>query len=245
MKAVNLMPRDVRVAGGPAGSGSGVYVLLAGLAALVAIAALWAGAHKQVGDREATLAHVTAQAAAAEKRAAAAAPYVDFAKLAETRVQTVTRLSATRFDWAHGLREVSRVLPADVWLTGLTGVSGASDGSPSPTTSAAPAPTFTLQGCTRSQAKVARLMARLRTIDGVRRVALKTSEKPDGDGDEACPAHRTSDPRITIAIAFAVPGGAKDTVDATGQIPASGPAPGASSSRGAVVAPATTDTKDR
>ena len=63
-------------------------------------------------------------------------------------------------------------------------------------------------------------MARLRTIDGVRKVSLKSSEKPDAKGDEPCPANRSSDPRFSIAIAFAVPGAPKATVDATGQVAA-------------------------
>ena len=248
MKAVNLMPRDARgvaSASAPGGSGNGVYVLLAGLVALVAIATLWASAGKQAGDRQAKLDRVTAQAAAAERRATAAAPYVEFAQLAENRVSTVTRLSATRFDWAHAMREVSRVLPADVWLTSLTGASGAAGDTPSPTTSAAPEPTITVMGCTRSQAKVARLMARLRTIDGVRRIALKSSAKPDGKGEGDCPANRTADPRFTIAIAFAVPGGSDGAAGQTGQTPSWASAPSTSSSRGAIVTPASSDSKDR
>lgn len=223
MRAVNLMPRDGHGRRGSSsfGSGSAVYVLLAGLVALVALTAVWALASKQIGDRETKLQRVSAEVAAAEKRAGDAAPYVAFAKLANDRVQTVSTLSGTRFDWAHAMREVSRVLPADVWLTGMSGASGATGATPTPTTSAAPSPTITLNGCTRSQGKVARLMARLRTIDGVRKIALKSSEKPDSKGDASCPANRESDPRFTIAISFAVPGAARDTVDATGQVKAS------------------------
>ncbi|MEA2220384.1 MAG: hypothetical protein QOJ35_3010 [Solirubrobacteraceae bacterium] len=222
MRAVNLMPRDGHGRSRSSiGAGQAVYALLAGLVALVALAAVWATANKQIGDREAKLQRVSAQVAAAEKRAGDAAPYVAFAKLANDRVQTVSMLSATRFDWAHAMHEISRVLPADVWLTGMSGASGATGAAPSPTTSAAPSPTITLNGCTRSQGKVASLMARLRTIDGVRKIALKSSEKPDAKGDASCPANRESDPRFTIAISFAVPGAAKDTVDATGQVTAS------------------------
>jgi Tfp pilus assembly protein PilN len=250
MRAVNLMPRDARGPGSVStGSGAAVYVLLAGLAALVLLATLWAVAGKQAGDREAKLDRVNAEAVAAEKRASDGAPYVAFAKLATDRVQTVTSLSATRFDWAHAMREVGRVLPADVWLTGMSGTSGAGSESPSPTTSAAPAPTISLLGCTRSQAKVARLMARLRTVDGVRKVSLKSSEKPDSKGDDACPANRKSDPRFSIAISFAVPGAPKDRVDSTGQIasPAAAPAgsgAGASSATASTTAPVAADSKD-
>ena len=253
MRAVNLIPRDARGAVGStsAGSGAGVYVLLAGLAALVVLATLWAVAGKQAGDRSAKLDRVNAEAMAAEKRATDGAPFVAFAKLANDRVRTVTTLSATRFDWAQAMREVGRVLPADVWLTGMSGASGAGAQALSPTTSAAPTPTITLEGCTRSQAKVARLMARLRTIDGVRKVALRSSEKPDAKGDDACPANRKTDPSFSIAISFRVPGAPKDRVDSTGQIAASASAApagsGASSSSAttaATTAPVAADTKD-
>jgi Tfp pilus assembly protein PilN len=245
MRAVNLMPRDVRAAPGSAswGSGIGVYVLLAGLAALVACTALWALAGKQIGERQATLTRVSAEAVAAESRAGAAAPYVAFAKLATDRVQTVTSLSSTRFDWAHAMREVSRVLPADVWLNGFSGTSGAVSGAPTPTTSAAPAPMISLVGCTRSQSKVARLMARLRTIDGVRSIALKSSDKPDAGGDPTCPANRANDPRFTIAISFAVPGSPAGGVDDTGRVTAAVPAASAATAgapAAAAVAPAST-----
>jgi Tfp pilus assembly protein PilN len=217
MNAVNLIPRDHGRTGVQA-SGIAVYVLLAGLAAVVVCAALWATANKQTGDRQAKLERVTTQAAAAEQRAGDSAVYVEFERLARDRVQTVKSLSATRFDWGHAMREVGRVLPADVWLTDLSGTSGAGRDIPSATSSAAPAPVVTLQGCTRSQAKVARLLARLRTIDGVRGVALKTSAKPDAKGDDSCPANRVSDPRFTVAVSFAVPGAAAARVDSTGQV---------------------------
>jgi Tfp pilus assembly protein PilN len=242
MRAVNLMPREARAAPGSAswGEGIGVYVLLAGLAALVVCAAMWAMASKQIGERQATLARVSAEAAAAESRAAAAAPYVSFAKLASDRVQTVTSLSSTRFDWAHAMREVGRVLPADVWLSGLSGTSGAASGAPTPTTSAAPAPMFSLVGCTRSQAKVARLMARLRTIDGVRTIALKTSEKPESQGDLTCPANHVTDPRFTIAVSFAVPGAPASGVDDTGTVTDPPAAATGATPTAAVVAPIST-----
>jgi Tfp pilus assembly protein PilN len=230
MKSVNLIPRDVPAVRSGDGSGVAVYVLLAGLAAVVAMVALWAIAAKQVDDRTGELRLANARIAAAEKRAGDSAAYVAFAKLANNRVMTVTKLSTTRFDWAHAMREVSRVLPADVWLTGMNGVSGASDAAPSPATNAAPAPTIVIVGCTRSQAKVARLLARLRTIDGVRKVSLKSSEKPDVKGDEGCPANRATDPRFSISLAFVVPGAPKETVDGTGQVTAAASPAGSTAS---------------
>ena len=157
----------------------------------------------------------------------------------------MTSLSSTRFDWAHTLGEISRVLPADVWLTSMDGASGSSDAAPTATTSAAPAPTFALAGCTGSQRKVALLLARLRAVDGVRKVDLKTSAKPDGDATSAvCPASKASNPTFEITISFAVPGAPKETLDATGQVagPATATAPASTNGApaAAAAAPATT-----
>lgn len=242
MRAVNLMPADARSGRGGAGAaGYAGYVVLAALAALLAVAALWGLAAKQVADRQARVDQLAVEAQSAEARASAAAPYEAFSRLAKDRVATVTALSATRFDWATALREVSRVLPADVWLTEINGSSGASSSQlPSPTASAAPAPKFRLDGCTTSQAKVARLMSRLRTIDGVRSVELSRSEKPDGDGGSDCPAASADDPRFTMTIAFRVPGAAKDAVDASGQVvdPSAAPAAAAAPAGAAPATPA-------
>jgi Tfp pilus assembly protein PilN len=250
VRAVNLMPGEDRAAraGRPAGSGGVVYVLLAGLAVMVALAGLWASSSSHVAARRATLAEVVAEARAAEARATRLAPYQAFATLAHARVSTVRWLSATRFDWAHGLHELSRVLPADVWLSSLDGSSGATGEAPSTTASAAPRPTFEFVGCTGSQAKVARLMARLRAADGVRDVRLQTSEKPDGAGDEDCPANGAGDPAFAIAIAFKAPGAARDAVDATGQVVARAAAPaggGAAPPAVATDAPSTPATSER
>ncbi|MGH2918628.1 MAG: PilN domain-containing protein [Solirubrobacteraceae bacterium] len=233
MRAVNLMPNEAGWGGGsrPTGSSSSIggYAVLAVLGALVVFAALWTVTNNQIDSRTAKLGKANAEAQAAEQRAQAAAPYIAFAELARNRKATVTSLSATRFDWAHGLREISRVVPNDVWLSALDGTSGASVAAPGPTTSAAPAPRFEMKGCTHSQANVARLMARLRAVDGVRSVELMTSAKPDEGGDDDCPANKSSDPAFTIAISFGVPGEPKATVDSTGQIPAAAPATSSSS----------------
>ncbi|MGH2942680.1 MAG: PilN domain-containing protein [Solirubrobacteraceae bacterium] len=231
MRAVNLMPGDDRAARAirAAGTGGIVYVVLGGLAVMVALVGLWASSGNQISNRQATLDRVNVEARAAETRAAEAAPYETFATLAQARVSTVKSLSATRFDWAHSLRELSRVLPDDVWLTSLSGTSGASGAAPSTTANSAPAPTFEFVGCTDTQTKVAALMARLRAVDGVRDVDLKTSEKPDAAGDKDCPANSMSDPKFTIVIAFKAPGAAKDAVDATGQVVTDAPAAPATS----------------
>jgi Tfp pilus assembly protein PilN len=233
VKAVNLMPAGGGGAkafgAGPRSSGIGTYVVLGVLAALVLVAGAWSLTARQVDDRRAELARVNAEATAAEARAGASSPYQRFSELAKARQDTVSSLAGTRFDWAHAMREVSRVLPGDVWLTSMAGTSGGTGDAPTPTTSAAPVPTFALDGCTASQSKVARLMARLRAVDGVRTVELHTSEKADqaSTGDTACGPGRAGQPMFSMSILFAAPAAAGAASAAAAAATPTTPAPAA------------------
>ncbi|HET6506304.1 MAG TPA: PilN domain-containing protein [Baekduia sp.] len=186
MRAVNLIPSDQqRGAGGAAGkSGGGAYILLGALALLVVLAATYVVSNKSVSDKRDQLADVTQQAEAAEAKAAALTSYTKFASIRQKRVDTVTQLAGSRFDWAHALREVARVLPQNVWLTSLTGTTsttvqlsssgGAGGGS---LRGSLNVPAIVISGCTTSQKSVAMLITRLRMIDGVQRVTLEDSSR--------------------------------------------------------------------
>jgi Tfp pilus assembly protein PilN len=189
MRAVNLIPEGERKgAGGAAGkSGGAAYVLIGALALLVVMAAAYALSGKSINDKKAELARVSQQADAAQVRADQLAAYTRFTDLRTKRVQTVSQLAASRFDWAHALHEVSRVIPTNAWLTQLVGTvtPGVNVGSGSGAGSlrgALPVPAIEIVGCTTSQSSVAKVLARLRLIDGVKRVTLADSEKADTDG---------------------------------------------------------------
>jgi len=183
MRAVNLIPTDQqRGAGGAAGkSGGGAYILLGALALVVVLAAAYVVTGKSVNDKKANLASITQQATAAEVKAASLTSYTKFASIRAKRVDTVSQLAASRFDWAHALREVSRVLPENAWLTSLTATTSSSInvgvGASGTLRSSLDVPAIHLQGCTTSQASVAKLIARLRLVDGVQRVSLEDSTK--------------------------------------------------------------------
>jgi Tfp pilus assembly protein PilN len=182
MRAVNLIPSEQqRGAGGTAGkSGGGAYVLLATLALMVVLAAAYVVSGKSVDDKKAELAQVTQQATAAEAKAASLTSYTKFTAVRAKRVDTVTQLAASRFDWAHALREVARTLPKNAWLTQLTATTSPSvnvGGGGGTLRSALDVPAIQVQGCTTSQSSVAKLIARLRLIDGVQRVSLEDSTK--------------------------------------------------------------------
>jgi Tfp pilus assembly protein PilN len=201
VRAVNLIPSDLRGAGaGGAGrSGIGVYLLLGGLALAVVIVAAWTVSGRQVTDKQNELNRVTAEAQGAQQRAARLVPYKVFSELRAKRVETVTELSRSRFNWPYALREVSRVLPENVWLTNLSGtvapgvqVEDAGTTSTANLRNGVQSPAIELKGCTLSQDNVARYLARLRGIEGVTRVSLAQSEKLDAaaatGGGDAGPA---------------------------------------------------------
>jgi Tfp pilus assembly protein PilN len=186
MRAVNLIPTDQqRGAGGAAGrSGGGAYILLGALALLVAMAAAYVVTGKSVDHKKAQLARVTQQAETAEAHASSLTGYTKFSGIRARRVDTVTQLAASRFDWAHAMRELARVIPANAWLTSMTGTTSPAvtlaGGTVGSLRSSLDVPAITIQGCTTSQGSVAKLMAHLRQIDGVQRVALEDSTKADG-----------------------------------------------------------------
>jgi Tfp pilus assembly protein PilN len=189
MKAINLLPPDLR--GTPKSvaskaavasdepAGIGAFVVLGALALCVAALAAYVLTTNTVKDREAQLDAVTANAQTTLRRVSELKPYADFQQMAETRIQTVNDLASSRFDWEQALRDLSRALPSDVTLTTLRGtVSSTAGGSGGNSLRGAlDVPAVELSGCAHSQTTVARLMARLRAVDGVTRVSLSKSDK--------------------------------------------------------------------
>jgi Tfp pilus assembly protein PilN len=210
MRAVNLLPTDLR--SGPKGpapavsagvedsGGTGAYIVLGVLAFAVAALASYVLAGNAVKDKKAELARANAESAAVTRQLTALKPYADFETVANARVQTVRDLATSRFDWEQALRDLSRAVPADVTLASLKGDLGSAataGGAGGSIRGAITAPAITVAGCTRSQTDVARLMARLRTIDGVTRVSLSKSDK-----EATARSTGTSDPNAPSATGY-------------------------------------------
>jgi Tfp pilus assembly protein PilN len=189
MKAVNLLPPDLRGAGTPASAvGSadasvgraGALGVLGALAFCVLALAAYVLTTNTIKDRQAELDQVTAQAASVTQHAAQLKPFADFQAQAAQRVATVRDLASARFDWEQALRDISRAVPGNVTLTSLTGTVSAENGSGGSSARAAiAAPAIELKGCTTGQRAVADLLSRLRTVDGVSRVSLSKSDRPE------------------------------------------------------------------
>jgi Tfp pilus assembly protein PilN len=260
MKAINLLPTDLR--GTPKGDsrkakaapandepgGIGAFVVLGALAVCVVALAAYVLTTNSVKDRQAQLDAATAQAQTTAKRVNQLKPYADFQQMAETRIQTVKDLAASRFDWEQALRDISRAIPTDVTLSSLTGtISGDASTGGSSVRSAISSPAIELKGCAKTQVQVAQLLSRLRAVDGVTRVSLSKSARADKSaasaggvatatadgspsGTATCGSGRP--PEFELVMFFersTVPSSVKD-ISVT---PASGAAPAAGTTTGA------------
>lgn len=236
MRAVNLIPEDERGGGGRGRSGGAVYVVLGALALLVVLVGVLTLQRQSVDDKRSELAKAEATATQREASATALGSFTQFAALRATRVETVRSLAASRFDWSHSLREIARVIPSDVWLTSLQGTvvpgvtlksGGAAGTSVLRATSAAPA--IEMVGCTTGQDSVARMLGRMRLVDGVSGASLQSSVKaaetadsPTSSGASAasstddCRRGRARFPQFSIVIFFDKAAGAVPTTAAGG-----------------------------
>ena len=190
MKAINLLPSDLRRA--PKGSapkaptsadepgGAGAFVVLGALALCVVALAAYVLTTNTVKDRQAKLDAAVAESQSTTQRVSQLKPYADFQALVETRVQTLNDLTSSRFDWEQALRDISRSVPAAVTLSQLKGTISGDSGGGSGLRGAIAAPAIELSGCTSSQKQVAALLSSLRNVDGVTRVSLNKSTRPEG-----------------------------------------------------------------
>jgi Tfp pilus assembly protein PilN len=238
MRAVNLLPADQRggASRSASRSGGGAYAVLVLIGGLALLAVLYGTARHHVSGSKAKLAALEVKVQRAQAETSSLAPYTSFVALREQRVQAVSQLVNSRFDWAHAVHELGRVLPSGVSISSFGGTVGTAKGSTASASSAASAgvssstpsgsvPTVTLSGCAKSQSTVAVTLDRLRLMDGVSAVSLQSSTKSGGSGGGGgtggCPG---SDPAFNVQVNFdALP---------TQSAPISAVAPAALSSKG-------------
>jgi Tfp pilus assembly protein PilN len=189
MRPVNLIPLEERRGEhAPLRSGPLAYILLGALIAVLAGVTALVLVNNQIGERETQIAELTREDEAAAAKVTRLSAFVEFRNLAEQRVETVSSLADSRFDWERVMRELALILPEDAWLTGLTasaspdaGVSGGGSGL----RGAVPGPALELSGCAAGQESVAGFVTALKDIEGVTRVAMQSSELPDAPSDGA------------------------------------------------------------
>jgi Tfp pilus assembly protein PilN len=202
MRPVNLIPKDER-RGDRAAMRTGIasYVLLGALAMGVLAVAVLGLTSKQISDHKAEITQLQLQEQSAVAKAQSLQSFTTFRAAQEARSGTITSLAQSRFDWQRVLNEFARVIPSNVWLIKLAGTVdptvSVTDGPDLQTRDAAPGPALEMVGCAPGQDAVAGLIANLQEIDGVTRVGLESSERPDATQGTATAAPTTSDSNAT------------------------------------------------
>jgi Tfp pilus assembly protein PilN len=171
MRAVNLLPRDEPTKSFEATRG----VVFGGVGGAALVTALLVAMTMNAGGAvDAKQAEVDALRS---EIAAIPAPTVtdtstDDALATEkgARVGALSAALAGRVAWDRVLRQVSLVLPEDVWLTNLSAA------APDASQAAAAGTGFTLTGATYSQNGVARFLSRLAVIPDLANVRLQSSQ---------------------------------------------------------------------
>jgi Tfp pilus assembly protein PilN len=180
MRAINLLPRDDSRRGPQRPQWVVIVPVLAAVVLSGALSILFLNASGKVKDKQTQLTQLKDELAAiptpdASKVRTQSALAADKA----TRVQALNAALSRRVAWDRVFRELSLVLPDDVWLSTLSAKAPLS-----PSVSTAPATPggtsvaateFTLDGYTYSHAAVARLLSRLAVVPDLINVQLQQS----------------------------------------------------------------------
>ena len=207
MKAVNLVPHDVRRSRGTAAGGInslsleslGAAHLLVGALAIVALLVLLrVVADNGLNDKKATLAAVQSQVTTEQARAPQYATFSSFVQAAQEREAQVRDITEQRFPWQRTLDQISELMPASTSLSNLSATTSGTAASPTSDTTASTTsgttgasvtssgPSFTLTGCadTPNQNGVATLLRRLQHLSGVADVGFQSSTRAATCGNE-------------------------------------------------------------
>jgi hypothetical protein len=137
-----------------------------------------------VAKKQRALEQIQAEYAALPAPAPASPVVAELPQQRQTRVTALATVLGQRVAWDRLLREVSQVVPSDVWLLNLNALAP----SVSPAGTAAPAPgapaqqSFMVTGCTYSQDSVARFLARLSVVPDLTAMTLAKSASDAGGG---------------------------------------------------------------
>ena len=173
MRAVNLLPRDEVKRSFEAKRGV-VFGSAAGAALVtVMLVTMTMSAGGAIGEKQAELDGLRAEIAAIPSPTAQETGNDDALAAAKgARIGALSSALTSRVAWDRVLRQVSLILPEDVWLTNLS----AQAPTAAAAAPAAAASGFTLTGSTYSQNGVARFLSRLAVIPDLENVRLQSSQ---------------------------------------------------------------------
>lgn len=175
MRAVNLLPRDAPVKSFAANRGVAFGGVGGAALVIAALATMTIGAGGAVSQKQAELDSLRAQIAAVPRPVEQDTGFD--AQLAADKGARVGALSAAlggRIAWDRVLRQISLVLPEDIWLTSLSAAAPLADAA-AVEGAAVAATGVTLVGSTYSQDGVARFLSRLSVVPDLVNVRLLSS----------------------------------------------------------------------
>jgi Tfp pilus assembly protein PilN len=174
MRAVNLLPRDEPKRSFEAKRGA-VFGAAGGFALVtVALLAMSTNAGGLARDRQSEVDTLKVQIEAVPKpEAKDTSKETELATEKSARIGALSAALTGRVAWDRVLRQVSLVLPEDVWLTSLGASAPAAAGAEG---AAAPTAGFTIVGSTYSQDGVARFLSRLAVVPDLQSVRLQSSQ---------------------------------------------------------------------
>jgi Tfp pilus assembly protein PilN len=165
----------------PLRTGPLAYIVVGALALVLLGVTMLVLASNEVSEKKGEVATLRREDTEAKARAERLAPYAQFQAMSQQRVETVSSLADSRFDWPRVMRELALVLPDDVALLSLTASAGpGANAGEGGELGAVLGPSLELGGCTSNQDAVARFVTALKDIDGVTRVGLESSTVEGG-----------------------------------------------------------------
>jgi Tfp pilus assembly protein PilN len=203
MRPVNLIPPDLRRGdNAPLRTGPLAYIVVGALALVLIGVTMLVLTSNEVSERKDELVTLHREDAVAKARAEELSPYAQFQAMSQQRVETVSSLANSRFDWPRVMRELALVLPDDVLLSDLTASAGPGSGEEGGGLGGALGPSLELSGCTAGQDAVAHFVTALKDIDGVTRVGLSSSAiGGEGSGNGGCATSGLA-AQFEIVVAF-------------------------------------------
>jgi Tfp pilus assembly protein PilN len=174
MRAVNLLPRDDKRQRKQPGAVM-LTAVLGGVLVTAVLAGLFLMTSSAVSDRQSEVDALRAEFAAIPPAPEAPASSSGLETEKSQRVTLLGKALLTRVAWDRVLREISLVLPEDIWLETLVANAADPNFVPTPGNTEPPKGTFSITGYSYSHDGVARLLARLSVVPQLDRPTLGSS----------------------------------------------------------------------
>lgn len=215
MRAVNLLPESRRRGAG--GLGGPRPLIALGALAVVGAMGWWGhGLHADLDRARADVAAATAERDGLQAQLGAHQQARAREAAEDLRRGAIVSLASARVNWERLVRDLSAVMPRQVWLTHLKGETDPAGVVPTgaaPGTADATVPKgLHLDGFARSQRQVALLMARAASVPGLGEPRLATSEVQSRAGRSVVhfvidiPIDQRAQDRATLTPVSAAPG---------------------------------------